>query len=61
MGELLNTKGGQNIRSKVIEPIKEVKKKDEKEFSQSLINRGLLTGALTNTQAQMLGGGGLLQ
>ena len=61
MGELLNTKGGQNIRSKVIEPIKEVKKKDEKEFSQILINRGLLTGALTNTQAQMLGGGGLLQ
>lgn len=34
MGELLNTKGGQNIRSKVIEPIKEVKKKMKKSLAK---------------------------
>ena len=60
MGKLQNTKGSQKIRG-IIDETDELRKKQEREFSQSLINRGLLTGALTNTQAQMLGTGGLLQ
>ena len=59
-GKLLSTKGAPAIRQNVIEPLKQLKKDREGEFSQSLINRGLLTGALTSTEAQMLGMGGLL-
>ena len=59
-GKLLSTKGAPAIRQNVIEPLKQLKKDREGEFSQSLINRGLLTGALTSTEAQMMGGGGLL-
>ena len=60
MGKLQNTKGSQKIRGSIDET-DELRKKQEREFSQSLINRGLLTGALTNTEAQMMGTGGLLQ
>ena len=59
-GKLLSTKGAPAIRQNVIEPLKQLKKDREGEFSQSLINRGLLTGALTSTEAQMMGGGSLL-
>ena len=59
-GKLLSTKGAPAISQNVIEPLKQLKKDREGEFSQSLINRGLLTGALTSTEAQMLGMGGLL-
>ena len=59
-GKLLSSKGAPAIRQNVIEPLKQLKKDREGEFSQSLINRGLLTGALTSTEAQMMGGGGLL-
>ena len=60
MGKLQMAKGDKKIAG-IIDETEGLKKKKEKEFSQSLINRSLLTGALTNTEAQMLGTGGLLQ
>ena len=60
LAKLQMTKGRKGIQG-VIDETEGLRKKKEGEFSQSLINRGLLTGALTNTQAQMLGSGGLLQ
>jgi len=60
MGKLQMAKGDKKIAG-IIDETEGLRKKKEKEFSQSLINRSLLTGALTNTEAQMLGTGGLLQ
>jgi len=60
MGQMQMTKGKKAVGG-IIDETEGLRKKKEGEFSQSLINRGLLTGALTNTQAQMMGSGGLLQ
>jgi len=60
MGQMQMAKGKRAVGG-IIDETDELRKKQEREFSQSLINRGLLTGALTNTQAQMMGTGGLLQ
>ena len=60
MGELQMAKGEQAVGG-IIDETEAMRKKKKGSFSKSLINRGLLTGALTNTQAQMLGSGGLLE
>jgi hypothetical protein len=60
MGQMQMAKGKKAVGG-IIDETEGLRKKKEREFSQSLINRGLLTGALTNTQAQMMGTGGLLQ
>ena len=60
MGQMQMAKGKKAVGG-IIDETDELRKKQEREFSQSLINRSLLTGALTNTEAQMLGTGGLLQ
>jgi len=60
MGQMQMAKGKRAVGG-IIDETEGLRKKKEGEFSQSLINRGLLTGALTNTQAQMMGTGGLLQ
>ena len=60
MGKLQMARGDKKVAG-IIDETEGLRKKKDKEFSQSLINRGLLTGALTNTEAQMLGTGGLLQ
>lgn len=60
MGKLQMARGDKKVAG-IIDETEGLRKKKDKEFSQSLINRSLLTGALTNTEAQMLGAGGLLQ